>query len=96
MKTAQENTDSQGVWEDFHGRLRSFVSRRVKQPANAEDVVQEILLHIYRNLSTVKDAQLQNQPAHTRRETGRSQSGDCLRDCFQCSEFSGHDFWRNL
>ena len=55
MNTAQENTDSQGVWEDFHGRLRSFVSRRVKQPADADDVVQEIFLHIHRNLSTVKD-----------------------------------------
>jgi RNA polymerase sigma-70 factor (ECF subfamily) len=55
MNTAQENTDSQGVWEDFHGRLRSFVSRRVKQPADAEDVVQEIFLRIHRNLSTVKD-----------------------------------------
>jgi len=55
MNAAQENTDSQGVWEDFHGRLRSFVSRRVKQPADAEDVVQEIFLHIHRNLSTVKD-----------------------------------------
>jgi RNA polymerase sigma-70 factor (ECF subfamily) len=55
MNTAQENTDSQDVWEDFHGRLRSFVSRRVNQPADAEDVVQEIFLHIHRNLSTVKD-----------------------------------------
>ena len=55
MNTAQENSDSQGVWEDFHGRLRSFVSRRVKQPADAEDVVQEIFLHIHRNLSTVKN-----------------------------------------
>jgi RNA polymerase sigma-70 factor, ECF subfamily len=55
MNTAQEDTGSQSVWEDFHGRLRSFVSRRVKQPADAEDVVQEIFLHIHRNLSTVKD-----------------------------------------
>ena len=55
MNTPQENTDSQSVWEDFHGRLRSFVSRRVKQPADAEDVVQEIFLRIHRNLSTVKD-----------------------------------------
>lgn len=55
MNAAQENTDSQGVWEDFHRRLRSFVSRRVRQPADADDVVQEIFLHIHRNLSTVKD-----------------------------------------
>lgn len=55
MNTAQDNTDSQGVWEDFHGRLRSFVSRHVKPPADVEDVVQEIFLHIHRNLSTVKN-----------------------------------------
>jgi RNA polymerase sigma-70 factor (ECF subfamily) len=55
MKTAQDRADSQIVWEDFHGRLRSFVSRRVKQPADVEDVVQEIFLHIHRNLSAVKD-----------------------------------------
>jgi RNA polymerase sigma-70 factor (ECF subfamily) len=55
MNTGQENSDSQGVWEDFHARLRSFVSRRVRQPADAEDVVQEIFLHIHRNLSTVKN-----------------------------------------
>src|ERR1700691_2881168 len=55
MSTSQENTDFQAVWEDFHERLRSFVSRRVVQPADAEDVVQEIFLHVHRNLSTVKD-----------------------------------------
>jgi RNA polymerase sigma-70 factor, ECF subfamily len=55
MNTVPENTDSQGVWEDFHGRLRSFVSRRVKQPADVDDVVQEVFLRIHRNLSTVKD-----------------------------------------
>jgi RNA polymerase sigma-70 factor (ECF subfamily) len=55
MNTSQENADSQGVWKDFHGRLLSFVSRRVKQPPDAEDVVQEIFVHIHRNLSTVRD-----------------------------------------
>jgi RNA polymerase sigma-70 factor (ECF subfamily) len=55
MNTAQENADSQGIWEDFHERLRSFASRRVKQPADVEDVVQEIFLRIHRNLSTVQE-----------------------------------------
>lgn len=55
MNTSQDNADSQGLWEDFRGRLLSFVSRRVKQPADAEDVVQEIFVHIHRNLSTVRD-----------------------------------------
>ena len=55
MNTSQDNADSQGVWEDFHGRLLSFVSRHVKQPADADDVVQEIFVHIHRNLSTVRD-----------------------------------------
>jgi hypothetical protein len=34
MNTSRENAHSQGVWENFHGRLLSFVSRRVKQPAD--------------------------------------------------------------
>lgn len=55
MNTSQDNADSQGLWEDFRGRLLSFVSRRVKQPADAEDVVQEIFVHIHRNLSSVRD-----------------------------------------
>ena len=33
---------SEGVWNDFSGRLRSFVSKRVKEPADADDIVQEI------------------------------------------------------
>jgi RNA polymerase sigma-70 factor (ECF subfamily) len=55
MNKSQNTTDSEGVWKDFHGRLLSFVARRVKQPADAEDVVQEIFVRIHRNLSTVRD-----------------------------------------
>jgi RNA polymerase sigma-70 factor (ECF subfamily) len=51
----QDNAHSQDVWQDFNGRLRAFVSKRVKQPADAEDVVQEIFVRIHRNLSTIQD-----------------------------------------
>jgi RNA polymerase sigma-70 factor (ECF subfamily) len=46
---------SEGVWNDFSRRLRSFVSKRVKEPADADDIVQEIFLRIHANLPTLDD-----------------------------------------
>lgn len=55
IKTEQRSADSQRIWEDFHGSLRAFVSSRIKQPSDAEDVVQDIFLQIYKNLFTLRD-----------------------------------------
>ena len=46
---------SEGVWNDFSRRLRSFVSKRVKEPADADDVVQEVFLRIHANLPNLDD-----------------------------------------
>jgi RNA polymerase sigma-70 factor, ECF subfamily len=55
MSKSRVNISLHDIWEDFHARLLLFVSRRVKQPADAEDVVQEIFVQIHKNLATVKD-----------------------------------------
>lgn len=47
-----EATDA--VWRDFQGRLRAFVSRRVRQPADVEDILQEIFLRIHRGLGAIQ------------------------------------------
>jgi RNA polymerase sigma-70 factor (ECF subfamily) len=46
--------DSAVVFAEFQRRLRAFVSRRVGNPADAEDVVQETFLRIHRHLSQVR------------------------------------------
>jgi RNA polymerase sigma-70 factor, ECF subfamily len=48
--------DSAAVAAEFQRRLRAFVSRRVGNPADVEDVVQETFLRVHRHLSEVRSA----------------------------------------
>jgi RNA polymerase sigma-70 factor (ECF subfamily) len=43
------------VWKEFQARLRAFVLRRVKTPADADDIVQEVFIRIHRNLDKVQE-----------------------------------------
>jgi len=45
---------TEAVWRDFQGRLRAFVSRRVRQPADVEDILQEIFLRIHRGIGAIQ------------------------------------------
>ncbi len=49
-------TGSEAVFAEFHRRLRAFVSRRVGDPADVEDVLQETFLRIHRHLGEVRGA----------------------------------------
>jgi RNA polymerase sigma-70 factor (ECF subfamily) len=46
--------DSARVFVEFHRRLRAFVSRRVRNAADADDIVQEAFLRIHRHLAEVR------------------------------------------
>lgn len=35
------------VWQTFHQRLRGFILQRVHNPADADDILQEVFVHIY-------------------------------------------------
>lgn len=45
---------TEAVWRDFHGRLRAFVSRRVPQSADVEDVLQGIFLRVHRGIDSIQ------------------------------------------
>lgn len=47
---------TEAVWTEFHGNLLRFVARRVRNPADAEDVVQRVFLQVHRALPTLRDA----------------------------------------
>lgn len=47
---------SEGLWHEFHANLLRFVARRVRNPADAEDVVQRVFLQVHRALPTLRDA----------------------------------------
>jgi len=43
------------LWQKFHDRLYRFIHQRVKNPADADDILQEVFLRIHHRLSTVRD-----------------------------------------
>lgn len=51
-----EKTQTDQIWTDFSGRIHSFVKKRVNNDADADDIIQEIILKIHRNLPRLKDS----------------------------------------
>jgi RNA polymerase sigma-70 factor (ECF subfamily) len=47
---------SESVFAEFQRRLRAFVSRRVRDPADVDDVLQDTFLRIHRHLGDVRGA----------------------------------------
>jgi RNA polymerase sigma-70 factor, ECF subfamily len=47
--------DTERLWRELRARLRAFIARRVDNPADVEDLVQEVFLRIHQHLSTIRD-----------------------------------------
>jgi RNA polymerase sigma-70 factor (ECF subfamily) len=43
------------VWEEFSGRLRAFILGRIADPADADDILQEVFLKVHTRLETLRD-----------------------------------------
>lgn len=52
---AVAGTDTERVWSELHGHIRGFVRRRVRQPADVDDIVQRIFLQVHRSLPTLRN-----------------------------------------
>lgn len=46
--------ETEVAWQQFHLRLRAFVSRRVRQRADADDIVQKVFMEMHRSLPTLR------------------------------------------
>ncbi len=49
--------DTELLWRELRDRLRAFIARRVGNPADVEDLQQEVFLRIHQHLSTVRDTE---------------------------------------
>lgn len=47
--------DLTALWQEFHDRLYRFIQQRVKNPADADEILQDVFLRIHHRLSTVRD-----------------------------------------
>jgi RNA polymerase sigma-70 factor (ECF subfamily) len=45
---------TEAAWREFHARLRAFVSRRIKDRGDAEDIVQKVFLDMHRSLPSLR------------------------------------------
>jgi RNA polymerase sigma-70 factor (ECF subfamily) len=43
------------VWEEFSARLRAFILKRVADPADADDILQEVFVKIHTHIDTLRD-----------------------------------------
>ena len=55
LKSAMQTTEA--LWDEFHTRLHHFVARRVSDPADAEDIVQEVFVRLHQKIDTLQDDQ---------------------------------------
>lgn len=44
------------AWDELHTNIRAFVARRVRQPADADDIVQQVFLRVHQALPTLREA----------------------------------------
>lgn len=47
---------TEGVWEELRANIRGFVGRRVRQPADVDDIVQRVFLQVHRAQPTLRDS----------------------------------------
>jgi RNA polymerase sigma-70 factor (ECF subfamily) len=47
---------TEGVWSELRANIRGFVGRRVRQPADVDDIVQRVFLQVHRALPTLRDS----------------------------------------
>lgn len=43
------------IWEEFHRQLRAFILARVNDPADADDILQDVFLKIHTRIETLRD-----------------------------------------
>jgi RNA polymerase sigma-70 factor (ECF subfamily) len=49
MSTGADTPTVEEVWHELHDQLLGFISRRVRRPEDADDILQEVMLRIHRH-----------------------------------------------
>jgi RNA polymerase sigma-70 factor, ECF subfamily len=57
--------DAEAIWEEFHEGLLGFVKRRVGSRETAEDIVQEVMLRVHRQVGGLDRAEAVGAWIHT-------------------------------
>lgn len=52
--SAAPMSDTDQIWSEFGHRLRGFIARRVDNPADADDILQDVFVRIHRHAGSVE------------------------------------------
>lgn len=55
-KMMTPTSDIKTVWQAFHQRVQGFIWHKVNNPADADDILQDVFIRISQNLTTVRDS----------------------------------------
>jgi RNA polymerase sigma-70 factor (ECF subfamily) len=55
MHTTHRLQNFKMIWDDFSGKVRSFVNARISDRSSVDDIVQEIFLKIHNNIENLTD-----------------------------------------
>lgn len=55
-REASEPAAAEQLWTDLNAGLRAFVGRRVRNPADVDDIVQRVFLSVHRGLPSLREA----------------------------------------
>lgn len=47
----------ENIWKGFHTKLRQFIILRISSADDADDILQEVFIRIYKHIETLKDSQ---------------------------------------
>lgn len=47
--------NTEQIWEEFSSALRSFISHRVSNPSQIEDILQDVFIKIHSNIDSLKE-----------------------------------------
>ncbi len=53
---AATTSDVKAIWQEFHQRLRGFILQRINNPADADDILQEVFVRIYQRSATIRES----------------------------------------
>src|SRR5215204_3614787 len=70
------NAQLETLWHEMRGPLSGFIARRISHPSDVEDVLQEVMLRIYRHAGEIDEVEYLSAWVH---RIGRSAVIDYYR-----------------
>lgn len=82
--------DLEDVWTGYRGQLKAFLHARVSNPADVDDLLQEVSIKVFTNLKTLKDETKLKPWLY---QTTRNAIADHYRKTGRDKELTAEDLW---